>query len=70
MPMRAPASRLEINLDVTCPRRLIAKLHDCAAKIGPTLAIQKTGMKNPHASAVQGGKLPAQQALVSPDSLQ
>ena len=70
VPVRAPAPGFQVNFHVARVRRFIADLHYRAAKIRPAFAVQKSGMKNSQASAVQCRELLAQQALVSPDRLQ
>src|SRR5207245_1255076 len=57
MPVRAPASRAQVNLHVSAPRRLVANPGHRTAEIRPGFMIFETGMKYPHRTAVKCGEL-------------
>ena len=68
--MRAPAAGMEIDFDIAGAGRLVADLHERAAKVRPRLMVRKTRMKHAHNFSVQCPELIAQEALVLPDGLQ
>jgi hypothetical protein len=70
MAVGMPAAGTEVHFHVAGPWRLVADLHNRAAKIRSALHAAETGMKDTDRFTVQGLELFAEQALVLPDGLQ
>lgn len=70
MPVTAPTTWMQVDLDIAGLRRAVTDLNDGGKKIRPCRMIPETRVKNPQLFAVQGLQFITSQTLVLPEALQ
>jgi hypothetical protein len=70
MAMSDPATRRDVDLDITGEGRVVVELNHGRSEIGARFAIPEPRVKNTQAPAVHGSQLIAAQALMIPNDLE
>jgi hypothetical protein len=68
--VRLPSAGLEIDLDVSGDRGVIAQSDHCPEEVGARLAVPEAGMEDPDGATVGGRQLVPLNSLVGPDFLE